>query len=223
MDYRIIDKDKYYRKGVYRHFTEDCKCSVSMTARIDVTDMVSLSKQRNTKFYIDFLYVLTKVLNSRDDYKMSYLWQSDELICYDVINPTQYIFHEDTETCTPVYSRYYEDYETFYRFALDDIEKAKQTREYGLDPENHPNWFDASYVSWLSYDSLNVELPDGYLYFLPIVNWGRYREENGRLMMPLTVRLNHAVADGFLIANVFRLIQKELEALTSEMHTKDTD
>ena len=73
MDYRIIDKDKYYRKGVYRHFTEDCKCSVSMTARIDITDMVSLSKQRNTKFYIDFLYVLTKVLNSRDDYKMSYL------------------------------------------------------------------------------------------------------------------------------------------------------
>ncbi len=223
MNYRIIDKEKYYRKGVYRHFTEDCKCSVSMTARIDVTDTVSLSKQRNTKFYIDFLYVLTKVLNSRDDYKMSYLWQSDELICYDVINPTQYIFHEDTETCTPVYSRYYEDYETFYRCALDDIEKAKQTREYGLDTENHPNWFDASYVSWLSYDSLNVELPDGYLYFLPIVNWGRYREENGRLMMPLTVRLNHAVADGFLIANVFRLIQKELEALTSEMHKKDTD
>jgi len=223
MDYRIIDKDKYYRKGVYRHFTEDCKCSVSMTARIDVTDMVRLSKQRNTKFYIDFLYVLTKVLNSRDDYKMSYLWQSDELICYDVINPTQYIFHEDTETCTPVYSRYYDDYETFYRCALDDIKKAKQTREYGLDTENHPNWFDASYVSWLSYDSLNVELPDGYLYFLPIVNWGRYREENGRLMMPVTVRLNHAVADGFLIANVFRLIEKELEALTSEMHTKDND
>ena len=223
MNYRIIDKEKYYRKGVYRHFTEDCKCSVSMTARIDVTDTVRLSKQRNTKFYIDFLYVITKVLNSRDDYKMSYLWQSDELICYDVINPTQYIFHEDTENCTPVYSRYYDDYETFYRCALDDIEKAKQTREYGLDAENHPNWFDASYVSWLSYDSLNVELPDGYLYFLPIVNWGRYREENGRLMMPVTVRLNHAVADGFLIANVFRLIEKELTSFTEEMHAKDND
>lgn len=28
---------------------------------------------------------------------------------------------------------------------------------------NHPNWFDTSYISWLSYDSLNIELPDGYL------------------------------------------------------------
>ena len=210
MNYKIIDKEKYYRKGVYRHFTQDCKCSSSMTARIDVTDLVDYSKRTDTRFYINFLYLLTKVLNSRDDYKMSYIWQTDELICYDKINPIQYVFHEDTETCSPVYSTYYEDYETFYKAAVDDIETAKENREYNLDSENHPNWFDASYISWLSYDSLNIELPDGYLYFLPIINWGKYREENGKLMMPITVRLNHAVADGYLIANVFRLLELEI-------------
>jgi chloramphenicol O-acetyltransferase type A len=214
-NYKVIDRDTYYRKGVYRHFTEDCKCSVSMTARIDVTDLVSLSKAAGSKFYINFLYVLCKVLNSRDDYRMQYLWQTDELVCFDVINPTQYIFHEDTETCTPVYTDYDPDYETFYKNASEDIEKAKQTREYGLDAAGHPNWFDASYISWVSYDSLNIELPDGYLYFLPIVNWGKYREENGRLMMPVTVRMNHAIADGYLVANVFRLLEKEMAELCS--------
>ncbi len=210
MNYRKIDKEKYYRAGVYRHFTEDCKCSVSMTARIDVTELVAYSLRTGTKFYINFLYLLTKVLNSREDYRMAYLWQTDELICYDEINPTQYIFHDDTETCTPVYTRYSSDYDTFYAGALADIERAKQTREYQLDAAAHPNWFDASYISWLSYDSLNVELPDGYLYFLPIVNWGRYREEGGRLLMPVTVRLNHAVADGYLVALVYRLLEKEM-------------
>ena len=111
MNYRIIDKDSYYRSGVFRHFSEDCRCSVSMTARIDVTDLSACSARRGRKFYIDFLYILSKVLNSRDDYKMGYLWQTEELICYDRINPTQYVFHEDTETCTPVYSVYTEDYE----------------------------------------------------------------------------------------------------------------
>ena len=212
MNYRVIDKETYYRKGVFRHFTEDCKCSTSITARLDVTELVVYSKKTNTKFYINFLYLLSKVLNSRDDYKMGYLWQTQELICYDVVHPTQYVFHEDTETFTLVYSEYCADYETFYANAFADVEKAKQTREYGLDMANHPNWFDASYISWLSYDSLNVELPDGYLYFLPIINWGRYREENGRLQMPVTVRLNHAIADGFLVANVYRLLQQEIEA-----------
>lgn len=215
MNYKVIDIETYYRKGVFRHFSEDCKCSTSMTARLDVTELTAYSKKTNTKFYINFLYLLSKTLNSRDDYKMGYLWKTQELICYDVVNPTQYVFHEDTETFTLVYSEYSADYETFYTNAFADVEKAKRTREYGLDMANHPNWFDASYISWLSYDSLNVELPDGYLYFLPIVNWGRYREENGRLQMPVTVRLNHAIADGFLVANVYRLLQQEIEAFVT--------
>ncbi len=216
MNYKVIDKDSYYRKGVFRHFSEDCKCSTSMTARVDVTALAEHSRRTGTKFYLNVLYLLSKVLNSREDYRMGYLWQTEELICYDVIHPTQYVFHEDTETCTPVYTEYDPDYERFYAGALRDLERAKQTRDYTLDAAHHPNWFDASYISWLSYDSLNVELPDGYLYFAPIVNWGRYREENGRLLMPVSVRLNHAIADGYLLANVFRLLQKEIEAFTRE-------
>ena len=30
------------------------------------------------------------------------------------------------------------------------------------------------------------------------------------LLRPLSVRMNHAVADGYLIANVFRLLEKEM-------------
>ena len=210
MNYRIIDQDQYYRSGVFRHFSKDCKCSTSMTARIDVTALKEYSDRTETKFYINFLYILSKVLNSREDYRMGYLWQSEELICYDQVNPKQYIFHDDTETCTPVYTVYDENYEQFYKNCQKDIERTKQTHEYFQDDAHHPNWFDASYISWLSYDSLNIELPEGYLFFAPIINWGKYREENGRLMMPVSVRMNHAIADGYLIANVYRLLEQEI-------------
>jgi len=210
MNYKVIDKEKYYRSGVFRHFSEDCKCSTSMTARINVTPLKDYSDRAGTKFYINFLYLLSKVLNSREDYRMSYLYQTKELIVYDKINPTHYIFHEDTETCTPVYTEYDTSYKDFYKACEEDIEKAKQTREYKLDSENHPNWFDASYISWLSYDALHLELPDGHLYFMPIVNWGKFREENGRLMMPVSVRMNHAAADGYLISKVFLLLKEEI-------------
>ena len=62
----------------------------------------------------------------------------------------------------------------------------------------------------MNYKSLNVELPDGHLFFAPIINWGRYRKENGRLMMPVTVRLNPAIADGYLVAMVFKLLETEI-------------
>ncbi len=216
MNYQIVDMETYYRRGVLRHFSEDCKCSVSITARLDVTALRAFSKRTDTRFYINFLYVLSRALNAREDYRLAWDWQNERLLCWDRINPAQYVFHEDTETFTVVYTEYDPDYDVFYARASADAEAAKQTREYGLDSAHHPNWFDASCVPWLSYDALHVELPDGYLYFSPIVNWGAYREENGRLMMPVTVRLNHAAADGYQIARVFRLIEDEIRSLTGE-------
>lgn len=214
--YRILDLETYYRKDIYRRFTQVARSSVSITHRIDVTDLVEHSRRSGTKFYINFLYLLAKVLNSREDYRMGYLWQTDQVVIYDRINPCQYVFHEDTETCTPVYTEYNPDYRAFYDACEADIEAAKQTREFLFDMEHHPNWFDASYIPWVSYDSLHVELPDGYLYYQPIINWGKYEEIDGRYMMPVTVRMNHAVADGYLISNVFLLLEGEIKKFVKE-------
>ena len=216
MSYKIVDMETYYRRGVFRHFSQDCKCSVSITSRIDVTALRAFSKRTDTRFYINFLYVLSKALNAREDYRLAWDWQNERLLCWDKINPTQYIFHEDTETFSLAYTEYDPDYAVFYKRALLDMQTAQNNREYGLDSANHPNWFDASCVPWLSYDALHLELPDGYLYFSPIVNWGAYREENGRLMMPVTVRMNHAAADGYQIARVFKLIEGEIRMLCGE-------
>ena len=221
MAYRVIDPKTYYRKDAYRRFTEDCKCSVSMTARLDVTDLRAYSDETGTKFYLNFLYLLSKVMNARDDYKMDYFYKTNELVCCDVIHPTHYAFHPETETCTPVYSTYYEDYETFYQNAEEDLARAKRSQEYVPESTQAENRFDASYIPWYSYDAMHLELPDGYLYFAPIINWGRYRVENGRLMMPLTVRMNHAVADGYTIARVFGLLETEMEWFVNGRNKKN--
>lgn len=50
MNYKVIDKDKFYKKGMYDRFTKECKCSTSITAKIDVTKLYEVSKKSNTKF-----------------------------------------------------------------------------------------------------------------------------------------------------------------------------
>jgi Chloramphenicol O-acetyltransferase len=142
---------------------------------------------------------------------MVFRWQTGDILVYDRLNATHYVFDEKTETCTPVYTEFTDNYFDFYTRCTADIADAKQKGGYNLDIANHPNYYDASYISWVNYEALNVELPDGHLWFQPITNWGRYNEENGRLMLPLTVRLNHAIADGYLVSKVF-LTLKEIIA-----------
>lgn len=62
-------------------------------------------------------------------------------------------------------------------------------------------------------EALHVELPDGHLHFPPIINWGKYKNENGRLLMPVTVRMNHAIADGYVVSKAFWLLEQEIKLL----------
>ena len=56
---------------------------------------------------------------------------------------------------------------------------------------------------------------------MPVINWGKYRLEDGRYRMPVSVRLNHAVADGYLVAKVFVLLEQEIKKLTEKTEVKE--
>ena len=47
----------------------------------------------------------------------------------------------------------------------------------------------------------------------------KFLKENGRKMMPVTVRMNHAVADGYLISKVFTLLEAAIADFCAG-HTK---
>ena len=64
-------------------------------------------------------------------------------------------------------------------------------------------WFDASFS--FGKEKAEITASDAYGNDGP-----KILLENGKLMMPVSVRLNHAIADGFLVANVFRLLEKEI-------------
>ena len=66
MSYKVINKENYYRKGVYNHFTKGAKCSMSMTAKIDVTSLFDFSKMQIQNsiliFFIFYLKYLIRVM-----------------------------------------------------------------------------------------------------------------------------------------------------------------
>jgi len=83
MNYTVIDPDHYYRKDVFRHFTGDCKCSTSITNRVDVTPLAEFSRRTGTRFYLNFLYVLARALNAREDYRLTWRHDTRQLILWD--------------------------------------------------------------------------------------------------------------------------------------------
>ena len=74
-------------------------------------------------------------------------------------------------------------------------------------PEAGQGLFNISAVPWTSFRSLHLELPEANDYLLPIFTLGRYREENGRTLLPLAVQVHHGVTDGFHVGRFFSRLQ----------------
>ncbi|MCI6374119.1 MAG: CatA-like O-acetyltransferase [Clostridiales bacterium] len=76
----------------------------------------------------------------------------------------------------------------------------------------HPppeNAYTVSCLPWVSFDHFAVHSYGASPYYFPSVEAGRFIEENGRTLLPLSVTCHHAATDGWHV----RLFLEELQAL----------
>lgn len=96
-----------------------------------------------------------------------------------------------------------------------DIEQSKplQGPRWKEEP---PNRFYVSCIPWLHYRGFNMQMyGDGKL-LCPIFTWGKFERSGDKTVMPLTIQIHHASADGFHIAQLFQELQWEVDHFSEE-------
>ena len=90
---------------------------------------------------------------------------------------------------------------------LADRERYKDLRAFDLT-EHSENTFDVSCLPWVKYKSFDIHVFDEGKYLAPVVTWGKYETENGRIILPLSMNIHHAVADGWHLSRFFADVQE---------------
>ena len=49
----------------------------------------------------------------------------------------------------------------------------------------------------MSYSSFNVNNEGKQPFLFPMVTWGKYFEQDNKIIIPVTIQIHHAVADGY--------------------------
>lgn len=206
MNFKIIDMEKYERREHFEHYAHKCNCSYSLTANIDVSALVEKIKGDNLKFYPTFIYIVTKAVNSIKEFRMA-VNEKGELGVYNEVSASYVIFHNDDKTFSSAFTRYNSEFQKFYKDITDDMENYKDTKGYETI-KSDPNNFPVSCLPWINYSGFNLNLPIDGNFYAPIITWGKYENVNGKLLMPITVQINHAVADGYHTSMLFKQIQQ---------------
>jgi chloramphenicol O-acetyltransferase type A len=206
-----IDQRTWPRREHFAHYRRAVPCTSAMTVDLDVTEFATVMATSTHKTYLAQVWALASVVNAHEEFRMASTAGGEPAV-WPLVHPSFTVFNGRSETFASVWAPYDPDFGRFHEAALPVlVEHADAT---GLFPQGAPppNVFDVSSIPWTSFTGFALSIRDGFDHLAPIFTIGRYRERDGRTLMPLAVQVHHAAADGFHVA---RLVD-ELQQLLAE-------
>lgn len=208
-----IDLKNWNRYTQYKWFSSFSNPTYSVNKKIDVTNLINYTKKEKKSFFICFLYILTKGLNSIPELRIRYV--DGKVIMYDDINPA-YTVMTKIGTFENVTSKNNDDFKEFYKNTKNDVERAKQEEKI-KDTYNENNLYNEYYITclpWIDFSSVTHPIPDDLESLsVPRICFGKYNKVNDKYLMMLNINVNHAFVDGYPLSQVFINIQDIIDNL----------
>ncbi|QJC50275.1 type A chloramphenicol O-acetyltransferase [Paenibacillus albicereus] len=207
MNFNVIDREKWSREPYFQHYMNRVRCTYSMTADIDITQLQKELKHRGIKLYPALIYMIATAVNRHREFRTCFDAEG-RLGVWDVMSPSFTIFHEESATFSSLWTPYSEDFIAFYDGYLQRTVLYKNVELLFPDPDEPPNTFPISSIPWVSFTGFNLNIYADGTYLQPIFTMGKYDRREERLLLPLSAQLHHAVCDGYHAGLLFHELQE---------------
>jgi chloramphenicol O-acetyltransferase type A len=207
MRFNRIDMDQWVRREHYQYYTENILTSYQVNIMLDVTKLKKRCRKKEVRFYPAMIYAIMKGINQNDNFRMA-VDAEGQLGVYDVCHPSYTIFHEDDETFSDIWTEWQEDFPAFYHAAVEDMETFQNVKGVKAKPDKPAAFTPISCVPWISFTGVSHDTPGPRNMYFPIITFGKYYKENDRWLMPFSIYVNHAAADGYHTARLLNEIQE---------------
>ena len=212
MAYRIIDMENYPRKAHFDYFRSLAYPYVGVTAHVDVTALADFCKARGVSFYLTFMHAAALAADSIPEFRQRI--HDGGIVQYDAC-PTSHTELKPDGTyayCTLRHHMPLADY-----LAKAEAARAAVRESGSIEEEDDvQSMYFISTLPWLHYTQLVQPVACGEE-SNPRITWGKYQSDAaGRVMMPLSVLVHHALADGLHIAKFYEAFDRQVRLLCNE-------
>ena len=194
VDKRIIDIDGWNRKDYYAFFGNMPDPFFGLTVKVDFSNCYRKAKAEGKSFFLYSLHGILKALNSIPEFR--YRIENGHVVQYDYVGASPTIAREDGSFGF-AYFDWYDDLNQFVEAATAEIERVKNAS--GLSINENEGRNDIIYftsVPWVDFTSIKHAGGHQPGDSIPEIAVGKLHEENGRMMMSVSVEVNHGLADG---------------------------
>ena len=180
---------------------------VTFFKTLDVTDLLTVSKQKNLKFNMFLCYCITKAAVSIEEFYT--LPVGEKLMQYDTIAVSTIVNNKrgGINFCDIPYT---EDLETFNQHYLENTAWVTEHCD-NKDLSGESMVIGTSAIIETELDGI-VGMNTG-IFNNPFISWGRYRKKGLRYELPISFQFHHTQMDGSHAGRFLENLQKEINVL----------
>lgn len=207
-----IDMKTYPRKSHFEYFRKLAYPYVGVTVNVDVTDLLKVIRQEGLPFFLTVLYAAANAANEVPALRRRI--DGDGIIEYEWCNTSHTVALEDgTYGYCELDSSM--DFRKFVGYA-EEQQNLARSRASIEEGDKTDSLLFVSSLPWLSYTAIVQPTPvpaDSN----PRITFGRYFEQDQRMLMPTTILVNHALADGKHLSDFYKSLDAMMVYLIAEI------
>jgi len=205
MEYKVIDMETYPRRDQFELFNSYAYPYMGLTVNVDITDFLRKVKEREVDFFLSFCWCVYRAANAVPEFKQRI--KDGRIVEYPEALMSTTLSMPDGNYC-------YCDFDC--KLPFDEyLPKAREAKRLAIERGEIEEYADVdaslfcSCVPWLSYTALVQPVPQP-ADSNPRITWGKYFEQNGRVLIPVSTLCNHALMDGRHLSEFYKALDKAL-------------
>jgi len=204
---KYIDISTWARRDLFEFFRSFDKPYFNICTNLDITILLERLRQRpNLSPTLAYHYFALRAANEIEPFR--YRLREGKVIVHDLINGGTTVL-QPNESFTFAYFEYVEDFDQFMREAQRSVDKIKEGGG-PFDPKAADDAIHFTSLPWVSFTSFSHARNWNTEDSVPKIAFGRYIKENGRVLLPFSVEVHHALVDGVHVGRFINRLEEVL-------------
>jgi chloramphenicol O-acetyltransferase type A len=213
-----LEIDKWNRKSHFNFFKNYDNPFYNICSNIEITELHKYCKDSGSSFFLASLYLSIKAANEIKEFR--YRIEGDSVFIYDRVHPSSTVLNEDNTFgfCDFTYYDIFKEFAQNGKISVAETIKQKNltAKEYRKDVIHYTT------IPWISLTGLTHARNFGTEDSIPKIVFGKYFNDNDKLMIPICVEVHHSLVDGYHIGQYLDLFRNYIVNSGSILSNKAT-
>ncbi|MFT4758293.1 MAG: chloramphenicol O-acetyltransferase type A [Paraglaciecola sp.] len=206
-----------HRQAHFEFFNNMNHPYFNICANVELTEFIPFLKDKKIPFTPSIVYLISKTANSIKEFRWRI--QEKKVVEHAVVHPSFSVYTEVADVFSFCEVEHQDAFPAFVNDAQKRMEEMRQNPSFS-DKNGRDNCLFLSSIPWVSFTGFQHAMQAHPTDSVPRIVWGKYFEENGKIKMPLSVQVHHAVVDGQHVGQFFQEFERLAQELTQVSDTR---